>query len=235
LFTKVFYLPSIDALYWRINRLSDLESNKNLAGIGSILLMFPFVSIVGIILVFVGMKGFAEYYKDDRIYHDVLRGLIFLIIAAIAIAIMVPLFILGGAFNIFTFGPLGVGFGLVSFFVVIAVVFIFYLLAAMNLRKAFNALAEKSGEHMFETAGLLLFLGAILTIILVGFVLIFLAWVFATIAFFSIKVPQQPYSYTPSQASVPTIQATRFCSNCGAPQDPNATFCPHCGKQLPPP
>jgi Na+-transporting methylmalonyl-CoA/oxaloacetate decarboxylase gamma subunit len=119
--------------------------------------------------------------------------------------------------------------------VVIAVVFIFYLLAAMNLRKAFNALAEKSGEHMFETAGLLLFLGAILTIILVGFVLIFLAWVFATIAFFSIKVPSQPYSYTPPQVVAPTMQATCFCPNCGAPQDPNATFCSHCGKQLPPP
>ena len=174
-----------------INKMSSLESNKTLAGIGSILLMFPFASIVGIILVFVGMKGLAEYYEDDRIYHDALRGLVFLIIAAIAIAIMVPLFTLSGVFGIFVLGPLGVGFGLIAFFLVIAVVFIFYLLAAMNLRKAFNALAQKSGEHMFETAGMLLFFGAILTIILVGFVLIFLAWVFSTIGFFSIKVPPQ--------------------------------------------
>ncbi len=218
-----------------INKMSSLESNKTLAGIGSILLMFPFLSIVGIILVFVGMKGLSEYYKDDRIYHDALRGLVFLIIAAIALAVMVPVFILGGAFSIFVLGPLGVGFGLIAFFLLIVVVFIFYLLAAMNLRKAFNALAEKSGEHMFETAGMLLFFGAILTIILVGFVLIFLAWVFATIAFFSIKVPSEPYSYAPPQAAAPTMQATRFCPNCGAPQDPNTTFCPHCGKQLPPP
>jgi uncharacterized membrane protein len=218
-----------------MKKMSSLESNKTLAGIGSILLMFPFVSIVGIILVFVGMKGLAEYYKDDRIYHGALRGLVFLIIAAIAVAVLVPLFMLGGAFGIFVLGPLGVGFGLVSFFLLIAVVFIFYLLAAMNLRKAFNALAQKSGEHMFETTGMLLFFGAILTIIIVGFVLIFLAWVFATIAFFSIKVPSQPYGYTPPQAAAPTMQATRFCPNCGAPQDPNATFCSHCGKQLPPP
>ena len=81
-----------------INKMSSLESNKNLAGIGSILLMFPFVSIVGIILVFVGMKGLAEYYRDDRIYHDALRGVVFVIIAAIAIAVVVPLFILGGTF-----------------------------------------------------------------------------------------------------------------------------------------
>jgi len=213
--------------------LSSLESNKNLAGIGSILLMFPFVSIVGIILVFIGMKGLAEYYKDDRIYHDALRGLIFLIIAAIAIAVMFPLFIIGGSFGIFALGPLGVGFGLISFFLVIAVVFVFYLLAAMNLRKAFNALAQKSGEHMFETAGMLLFFGAIFTIILVGFVMIFLAWIIATIAFFSIKVPPQQYTYAPPQVAQP-MQASGFCSNCGAPQDANSTFCSHCGKQLPP-
>ncbi len=213
--------------------MSSLESNKNLAGIGSILLMFPFVSIVGIILVFIGMKGLAEYYKDDRIYHDAIRGLIFLIIAAVAIAVAVPLFILGGAFGIFALGPIGVGFGLISFFLVIALVFVFYLLAAMNLRKAFNALALKSGEHMFETAGMLLFFGAIFTIILVGFLLIFIAWIIATIAFFSIKVPQQQYAYAPPQAAQP-MQASRFCPNCGAPQDANTTFCSHCGKQLPP-
>jgi uncharacterized membrane protein len=214
--------------------MSSLESNKNLAGIGSILLMFPFVSIIGIILVFIGMKGLAEYYKDERIYHDALRGLIFLIIAAVAIAVAVPLFIVGGAFGIFALGSLGVGFGLISFFLLLAVVFIFYLLAAMNLRKAFNALSEKSGEHLFETAGTLLFFGAIFTIVLVGFLLIFLAWIIVTIAFFSIKVPPQPYAYGPPPTAAPSMQPTRFCPNCGAPVDANATFCPHCGKQLPP-
>ena len=216
-----------------INKMSSLEFNKNLAGIGSMLLMFPVMSIVGIILLFIGMKGLAEYYKDDSIYHDALRGIIFLIIAAVAIAVSVPLFIFGGALGIFALGPLGVGFGLISFFAVIALVFVFYLLAAMNLRKAFNSLAQKSGEHLFETAGMLLFFGAIFTIILVGFVLIFLAWVIATIAFFSIRVPQQQYSYTPPQAAQPML-ASRFCPNCGAPQDANATFCSHCGKQQPP-
>ena len=92
--------------------MSSLESNKNLAGIGSILLMFPVVSIVGIILIFIGIKGLSEYYKDDSIKRDAVRGFIFLIIAAVAIAVALPLFIIGGMFSVFTFGPLGVGFGL---------------------------------------------------------------------------------------------------------------------------
>ena len=40
--------------------MSSLESSKNLAGIGSILLIFPFASIIGIILVFIGMKGLSR-------------------------------------------------------------------------------------------------------------------------------------------------------------------------------
>ena len=214
--------------------MSDVESNKNLAGIGSLLLMFPVLSIVGIILLYVGIKGLSEYYKDESIIRDAVRGFIFLIIAAVAIAVALPLIIISGMFSAFTLGPLGVGFGLLAFILAIVLVFIFYVLAAMSLRKSFNSLAQKSGEHMFETAGTLLFIGAILTIVLVGFLLIFIAWIMATIAFFSIKVPQQSYGYTPPQTASPTMQATRFCPNCGAPVDQNATFCPHCGKQLPP-
>lgn len=214
--------------------MSSLESNKNLAGIGSLLLLFPVLSIVGVILLYVSIKGLSEYYKDESIIKDAVRGFIFLIIAAIAIAVALPLFIISGMFSAFTLGPLGIGFGLLSFVLAIVLVFIFYVLAAMSLRKSFNSLAQKSGEHMFETAGTLLFVGAILTIVLVGFFLIFIAWIMATIAFFSIKVPQQSYGYVPPPTAAPTIQSTRFCPNCGAPVDQYATFCPHCGKQLPP-
>ena len=216
--------------------MSSLESNKNLAGIGSILLLFPFVSIVGIILLYLGIKGLSEYYKDESIYRDALRGVIFAVIALVAIAVAVPLFIISGVFSVFTLGPFGISFGLVSFLLLAIIVFIFYVLAALQLRKAFNDLAQKTGEHMFETAGTLLFVGAILTIIFfIGLLLIFVAWIIATIAFFSIKVPTQTYAYAPPTALTdPRTQPTRYCPNCGAPQEANATFCSHCGKQLPP-
>jgi uncharacterized membrane protein len=132
--------------------MSSLESNKNLAGIGSILLLFPFVSIVGIILLYLGIKGLSEYYKDESIYRDALRGVIFAVIALVAIAVAVPLFIISGVFSVFTLGPFGISFGLVSFLLLAIIVFIFYVLAALQLRKAFNELAQKTGEHMFETA-----------------------------------------------------------------------------------
>jgi uncharacterized membrane protein len=215
---------------------SNLDSSKNLAGIGSILLLFPVLSIVGIILLYLGVKGLSEYYRDETIYHDALRGVIYGIIALIAIAAAVPLFVIGGMFSVFSAG-LGAGFGLLSLLLLLVVVFVFYVLAATQFRKAFNTLAQKTGEHMFETAGTLLFVGAILTIVLfIGLILIFIAWIIATIAFFSIKVPQQQYGYLPPTAPAPpTYMPSRYCPNCGAPADVNATFCQHCGRQLPPP
>ena len=140
-------------------------------------------------LVFLGMKGLAEYYKDDRIYHDAPRGLIFLVICSrrhrsngtpIHIRWRVRYVRIRSRWR-----RLWTDIALLGN----SVVFIFYLLAAMKLRKVFNALAQRSGEQMFETAGMLLFFGAISTMILMGFLLIFLAWIIATIAFFSIKLP----------------------------------------------
>ena len=162
--------------------MSSLESSKNIAGIGSILLIFPFASIIGIILVFVGMKGMSDYYKEPEIYHNALWGLIFGIIGGVAFAAGT---VLSFAFGIFSFG-LG---SVLVIFGALVVVFVFYILMAMHFRRAFSLLAQRTGEHSFETAGTLLWWGAILTIIFVGLFLIFIAWIFATIAFFSVKTP----------------------------------------------
>jgi len=212
--------------------LSSLESSKNLASIGAIMLFLsfiPFVGIIGLILVFVGMKGLSEYYKEPGIYHEALWGLIFGIIGLVALTAGLILAVTVGVFT------MGIGTILIGI-ATLVIVFIFYILMALHFRRAFSTLAQKTGEHAFETAGFLLWIGAILTIVFVGLLLIFIAWIFATIGFFSIKSqgPQQNgYAPPPPPTATPQpAQATRFCPNCGAPVDPNATFCPNCGKPL---
>jgi uncharacterized membrane protein len=226
---------------------SNAESSKTLAGVGSILLILSVVpyagavlGIIGIILLLIGVKGLASYYQNNEIYQNALTGVIYYIIALIAAGLAIVGFVIG----VFT-----LGFGFILAIAGLIIAFVFYILAASHLRKTFDSLAQKSGDNSFATAGTLLWWGAILTIILVGLILIFIAWIFATIGFFSMRLqPQQPYaspqsSYTPpttppvaqpTQAPVaqPT-QATRYCPNCGAPVAPNTAFCPHCGKQLP--
>jgi len=224
---------------------SSVESSKTMAGVGSILLILSIVpyagavlGIIGAVLLLIGIKGLASYYQDNEIYQNALMGIVFLIIAVIVVAVAVF-----GAIILFI-SIIGIGFGILVLVLGLVVAFVFYLLAAMRLRKTFNALEQKSGEHSFATAGTLLWWGAILTIIFVGTILIFIAWIFATIAFFSMKLqPQQPSASPPSGYTPPSTppvtqptptQATRYCSFCGAPVAQDATFCPHCGKQLTP-
>ncbi len=185
----------------------SVESGKNLAGIGSIFLIipFPFLGIVGIILVLLGMKNLSEGYGEPSIYRNALYGVIFGIISAIGLALwLVSLFF---GINFVTFGnpvtgALGFFFGAI---VAIILGFIFGLLEAIYLRMAFDNLANKSGVGLFRTGGLLLLIGAILTIILIGFFIIFIAWILILAAFFSIPTTQtqsmqsQPMQQPPPQ------------------------------------
>ncbi len=227
---------------------TNFQYSKTLAMEGSILTILgavPYVGwilgIIGVILLLRAMKEFANYYQDNEIYQNSLTGVKYYIVALIALAVAGAGFVIGFVINSFptTFG-VGNAIGIAVGAAFLIVAFVFYVLAASHLRKTFNTLAQKTGEQSFETAGTLLWVGAILTIIGIGVLLIFIAWIFAVIGFFTMKGPQQqqpyasqPYSYIPPTTTAPT-QAARFCPNCGSPVALDATFCPHCGKQLPP-
>ncbi len=207
----------------------NFEYAKTLAGEGSILLLLSIVpyagwvlGIIGVVLLLRAMKELSNYYQDERIYRDSLTGVKFYIVAIVAVAVAIASVALG-VFSATGF-PTGTGFvftsgfaaGLGAFFIGLIVAFVFYILAATHLRKVFNNLAEKSGEQSFATAGNLLWWGSILTIIVVGLVLIFVAWIFATIGFFAMKsrqyqqYGQQPSGFTPPPASSqPPVQASQ--------------------------
>ena len=231
---------------------TSFEYSKTLCGEGSILLILglvPYVGwvlgIIGVILLLRGLKELANYYQDNEIYQNSLTGVKYYIIALVAASVAIAAIVIGvGTATGFKFSShftltVGFGIGLVAFLGGIIIAFIFFVLAALNLRKTFNTLAQKSGEHSFATAATLLWLGSLLTIIGVGLILIFIAWIFAVIGFFSMKSPQQQnapqqYSYVPPNtipSAAPPTQ-TRYCQYCGAPVKPDAAYCPNCGKQL---
>ena len=111
----------------------------------------------------------------------------------------------------------------------------------MNFKSAFSTLAQKSGEHSFETAGTLLwwehtnysFLCRLdfdiyrLDIRYNRFLLNQNNWSAAIRC-----MHRQRLQLHRSTATVTPMatQATRYCPNCGAPVQPNTTFCPNCGK-----
>jgi uncharacterized membrane protein len=180
----------------------SLESGKNMAGIGSIFLIIPlpFLSIVGIILVLIGMKNLSQAYNDESIWKNTVYAVIFGIIGIIASGLTLLSLFFGGIFAgaAFGFGAATGVLGLIAGIIIFLVVaFIFYLLEAIYIRKAFDSLADKSGVGLFRTGGLLLLIGAVLTIILVGLFLIFIAWILILVAFFQIPTQQQSHMPPP--------------------------------------
>jgi len=194
----------------------SLESSKTLSGIGAILIavgsftslsgFMGILSLIGIILVLIGMKGLADFYGEKGIFDNALYGFIFGIIGVVvAIALFVTALLSGIGWSMSMMSEMGeipwatIGgllLGWITFVVFVIVEAIFY-------RKAFSLLSEKSGEKMFDTAGLILLIGAVLTIILIGTILTLIAWILAAVAFFSIKPPP-----TTEQPQAPTSSTT---------------------------
>lgn len=203
--------------------MSKLGEAKKLGGIGAILLLIPGISIIGYILVLIATKYISDDLGDKSIFDNMLYAVITGIIGA---AVGVGVIFAGGIFGIFTSGVsavLGVVGGLL-------VVWISLIISAIFIRRAFDTMATRLNVDAFKTAGTLYFVGAILTIILVGFLILLIAYILQIVAFFSIREEMQPTQFQP--AAAPMAQAgMKFCPNCGTQMDARVTFCPKCGAK----
>ncbi len=217
----------------------NLQYSKTLAGEGAILLLLSLVpyagwilGIIGVILLLRAMKEFSNYYQDEEIYKNSLTGVKYYIVALVAVGVAIASLVIGVwtatgfTFSTTNFVPtIAFGVSLIAFLAGLIIAFVFYVLAASHLRKTFNTLAQKSGEASFTTAANLLWWGSILSIILVGLILIPIAWIFATIGFFTMKSPQQQsyssqqYAASPSSQSEPgNMTENKGISNNNHPQ-----------------
>ncbi len=192
----------------------DLQTSKNLGGVGALLLFIGpllayvnplagILSLIGFILVLIALKSFADRYNDSGIFNNALYGFITAVVGivvavgafvATALAVITDLgitdwtsaaewteFTSSEAFLDSIFKLLG---GVV---VSVVILFVFAILTAWLYRGSLEKLASKSGVGMFGTAGLLLLIGAVLTIVLIGFLLIWISFLLIAIAFFSVR------------------------------------------------
>jgi uncharacterized membrane protein len=205
----------------------DFQTCKTLGGVGAILLLIGclssvspavgFLGLVGIILVLIALNGFADYYKEKGIFNNALYGIIIFIVGfVITIAVVVYMLVdfltslgidLGDwqSFqtidwtNVMTPDKIMnlVGSGIIA----LVILFIFSILGAYFLKRSLDLLAAKTEVKLFGTTGLILLIGAVLTIILIGFILIFVAIILLIVAFFSIKTPTP----VPTPAATPEV------------------------------
>lgn len=212
--------------------MATLSNAKMFGGIGSILIFIPFVSIIGYILMIVAVKDIADFVEDRSIFTGVLIAAGTGIVGAVAGAVVIAFSFLSKGFTFGVSGLAGIGAGLF-------IAWVFLIISAVFLRRAYDTMATKLGVGTFRTAATLYLVGAVLTIVLLGFILLLVAEIVQAIAYFSI-----PEEFPPMGASVAAAspsaspnampapgQPTKFCTSCGAKISPSATFCYSCGAK----
>ncbi|PVX25649.1 MAG: hypothetical protein CW716_07605 [Candidatus Bathyarchaeum sp.] len=165
------------------------------------------LGLVGLILVLISMKGLADHYNEGGIFNNTLYGVILTIVGGV---IFVAAIVLGAVgllselnLDVATLStdPSAISAvdwqGIITFsniwdYLVIilaslVILFVFVVIAAIFYRKSLNSLAQETGVGLFGTTGLILLIGAVLTIIVIGFLLLWVAMILLTVAFFSIK------------------------------------------------
>jgi len=205
--------------------MGKLSDAKMLGGIGSILQIIPFLGILGYILTLIAVKFVSDEVQDSSIFTNMLYAVI-AGIAGFALGAFVVFF--GALSSVYTAGVGAIG-GAIGF---LAVVWVALIISSLFVRRAFDGMANKLGVGTFRTAGLLYFVGALLTIVLIGFVLLFVAFILQVVAFFSIN-DSSPMAQVQPQVPTTAQPGLKYCASCGTQMASSAAFCPKCGAKQP--
>lgn len=168
----------------------EIKEAKILGGVGSILsLVGAFVpkvgwiiSIIGFVLLYLGYKKISEASGRSEIMSSFIIAVVLAIVASIIIAFGgISSFM--GIFSIIRGGRGGlVALGIILFILA----WILSIVGYYFYKRVLDTTNEVTNVSYFKTGGLLIFIGAILMIIIVGFVLILIGRIFEIIAFFSL-------------------------------------------------
>ena len=195
----------------------SFESSKNLSAVGTLLMVIGslgavvpyagFLSLLGVILLLIGLKGLANFYNEQGIFNNVLYSIITCIVGVVvavgavvisAVSALADLGIDIANINdwatlgtdleaIFTdFSDFGAIWSLISALIVgLIILFVTVIISMYFFRKSMDQLSTKSGIGLFGTAGLLMLIGAVIPVI--GLLLIWIGDILATVAFFQMK------------------------------------------------
>lgn len=207
--------------------MASLSQAKTLGGVGSLLVILGAVpsvgfilAIVGFVLILVAVKNVSESVNEPTIFNDmiiaVLLAIIGLVVFGVVVVAAIFSFINIGNIGTVTPGTIPPGFlGAVGLLIVgLVVLWVFSLVSAIFLRRTYDKIGTRLNVNMFHTTGLLYLIGAALTIVIVGLVIVFIAQILQIVAFFSIpeQIPtatpaQQTWGAPPPPAPIPPAQA----------------------------
>jgi len=159
--------------------MTEISSARIICGIGSILMLLIFIPIIGvaffiigIIFVAIGIKQISDALKREDIYRNYL---IYLALGVIAIIIRISLGVI----------------------IVLVVTWVVFILSSLFYKRSFDEIAKTFNISLFSITAIIYLIGSILTIIGIGFIIIYIAIILQTISFF--MLPEKIEIKTPSQ------------------------------------
>jgi uncharacterized membrane protein len=204
--------------------MSSLGQAKTLGGVGGLLVLIGgfvgsaggVVSIIGFILVLVAVKYVADVLADQKVFNNMIIAVVMTIIGFVAlIAIVLGSFSSFIGFGMFSFTPgMTPSIGLVNFLITILVAWevacVFFLIASIFLKRSYDTVGTRLNIGMFHTTGLLYLIGAALSFIFVGVIVIFIAEILQIVAFFSIpeQMPMGPQPMPGQMGTFPPSSGT---------------------------
>ena len=234
----LFFLSLFGIVSSSINEGSQTSSSLSPSGITAAVIALGVIGLAGVILFLIAMHSLSQYYNEPGIFKNALYGFLVNVIGIVALIVFAFALIFttivsstaSSTTHISTAGFI-LGFvGLIFAGLVIEIV------SAVLYYRAFHKLGEKSGVNSFNTAGIMYLIGTILTIVLVGSLIVWIAWIFASMGFNSLKPKANQtttFPYSTPQTATTNLTQKRFCPYCGMENPPDSVYCVICGQKLP--
>jgi uncharacterized membrane protein len=170
----------------------SLSAPKLLGGIGSILLVLtvtPYLGsitgLVGIILILISLNMFSKIFNDSQIFRNALISFILAIIGVFIVMLTIGItffsfFTMMESYPFHMFSSLGIG-TIFSFIIT----YLLLIISAHYLKSSFYLLSSYTGINLYKTGGFWYFIGTLLIIVVIGFLINLVAWVLIAVAFFT--------------------------------------------------
>lgn len=170
------------------------------------------LGLIGAVLILVSLYGLAGYYGEPKIFRNALYGIITGIVGVVIAAIII--FVLlwasmqtliyqfypnwdGNPASLSGFVPdasaiqnmdINTLFTIaIGFIAILVIMWIAAIIASIFVRRSLGHLSDKSSVGLFRTAGLLFLIGACLTIVFIGIILMWIAVLLLAIGFLQLK------------------------------------------------
>jgi len=169
-----------------VNNKEILKTAGLLGGLGSIGILLSWVpflgavfSLTGLILLFIAIKKISDINPEKQIFKNFLYATLLPFVIGVVLAILLAILL-----------PRVMQYADETTVMLTLWIFIgtpIFIIVAIYLKKTFIGIYEVTQNQTFKTCAEMFFWGELLSIVIIGIFLVFVTWIVAAIAFFSLK------------------------------------------------